>query len=171
MIGLPGSGKTTFAERFADTFSAPFLNAQSLQAGDAAADVAASLIDELLKTNQTIIYEGVAGSRAERSAIAKKAREKGYEPLLVWVQTDPAAAEQRVTKSTKKTAARMSTEEFERAKKHFTPPNDSEKTVVLSGMHTYASQAKTVLRRLSADNPRPEGVPARTVVGRRVSIQ
>ena len=171
MIGLPGSGKTTFATRFADTFSAPYISAESLQAGEATLEVANDLLREVCKTKQTIVYEGLGGSRVERAAAAKSVRSYGYEPLYVWVQTDPMVAKQRVTKSTRQAPARMSSQEFDEAAAKFTVPNHSEKAVVLSGMHTYASQAKSVLKRLSAANPRPDGVPQRQTQPRRLQIQ
>lgn len=171
MVGIPGSGKTTFAERFADTFSAPFLNADTLNAGERTHDVAVELLDQFFKTKQTIVFEGVGGARTERNSVAKLAKKHGYEPLYIWVQTDPQAAKQRVTRSTQRTPAIMSEEEFDAAVKRFTTPSATEKAVVLSGMHTYASQAKAVLRRLSSENPRPEGIPTRNISGRRLSIQ
>lgn len=171
MIGLPGSGKTSFASRFADTFSAPYLNAEKLQAGEATLQVAGELLAEICKTKQTIVYEGLGGSRVERASAAKLVRSLGYEPLFVWVQTDPQVAKQRVTKASRQAPARMNESEFNEAVSRFTPPNHGEKAVVLSGMHTYASQAKSVLKRLSADNPRPSGVAPRETHGRRLMIQ
>lgn len=172
VIGIPGSGKTTFAERFAETFSAPYLNAQKLQ-GSNAKTIASELLDEFLKTKQTLMYEVVDGTKVERTTVAKQARNHGYEPLYVWIQTDPSTAKQRVTRASKTQPSAMTEEQFEAAKNRFTAPSAHEKAVVLSGKHTYASQAKAVLRRLSADNPRPNAtdVPARSIPGRRVSIQ
>ncbi len=172
MIGIAGSGKTTFAERFADTFSAPFLNVPNLRAGDDTLQVAEELLSEFCKTKQTILYEGLGGSRAERQAVARLVRSRGYEPLYVWVQTDPNKAKQRMTKSTSRNPAQMSSDEFDDSMAKFTPPNSSEKGIVLSGMHTYATQAKSVLKRLSSSaTPRPATVSPRPVQQHRLTIQ
>ena len=172
MIGIPGSGKTTFAERFSDTFSAPFLNVPNLRAGQASLQVAEDLLIEFCKTKQTLLYEGLGGSRAERAAVAKLVRSYGYEPLYVWVQTDINKAMQRMTKSTSRQPAQMTVDEFNDSVAKFTQPNASEKGIVLSGMHTYATQAKSVLKRLSAStNPRPINPASRPSSQNRLTIQ
>lgn len=160
MIGGPSSGKTTFATRFAETFHAPYLDAKQfhLATGDAtsALGLAYDMLDQIHKTKQTIVYEGMTGTKAERTQVAKLARQHGYEPLFIWVQTDPNITHARATKRTRANPTPMSDEEFERETRRFTPPAEPEKHVVISGMHTYATQAKTVLRKLTeqrADRP------------------
>jgi len=149
MTGVKGSGKTFFAEKFADTFHAPYICYEKIAklAPDTASDLILYQLDELLKTKQPLIVDGLATTRAERIELARKAREAGYELLLVWVQTDPITAKNRALKAGKKD---LSADEYDRAVKRFTSPNNVEKPVVISGKHTYASQAKTVLKRLSA---------------------
>lgn len=154
VIGAPRSGKSNFADRFADTFKAPYIDASMLHApGNSVAETMKSteyVLEQLLKTQQTIIYEGLSGSRAERLAASKLARSNGYEPLLIWIQTDLNVARARATKRSKTNTNPMTDEEFDQEVRRFTPPNTSENYVVLSGLHTYASQAKSVLKRLSA---------------------
>lgn len=161
VIGVPGSGKTTFAEKFAETFHAPFVNPLAFtdQLGlettsETAEMIADKLLDIVLPSQQTIIYEPLSGSRTERVALARRVRGAGYEPLLVWVQTDLPAAKQRMTRSTRTTPPLLSDAEFETRLKRFTPPHASEKFIVVSGMRTYASQVKPLLKRL-AENARP----------------
>ncbi|HET6747281.1 MAG TPA: AAA family ATPase [Candidatus Saccharimonadales bacterium] len=151
-VGIPGCGKSFFAEKFASTFGAPRVSQEKL-ADFVQGDIKAVMelqLDELLKTNQSIIYDGAAESRTERSELAKKARQAGYSILYVWVQTDEATAKARFMQTHK----HSSSEEYTKALKHFTPPNTIEKPLVVSGKHTYATQAKVVLKRLSA--PRTE---------------
>lgn len=172
MVGLPGSGKSFFAEKFADTFHAPYVNRQKIgkltsENIDALAHLQAT---ELLKTNQSFIFEGASDTRAERTILAKLAKEAGYEPLFLWVQVDTLTARDR--SSTGKHAS-LSPETFEQLSKRFTPPNNVEKPLVISGKHTYASQAKVVLKKLSS--PRAEIsnhpiAPARTPQSGRRSI-
>jgi predicted kinase len=155
MVGVPGSGKTFFAEKFAETFHAPYVSREKISAilqndDKMANELLTSQLDELLKTQQSIIVETAADTRVDRSELARKARSNGYEALLVWVQIDPATAKMRTLKENKP----LTSEEYDRRLKRFTLPNSSERYVVISGKHTYASQAKVVLMKLSG--PRTE---------------
>ena len=159
MIGIPSSGKSFFAEHFAQTFKAPIISFNRLRQelfnnptfskdeDDIINRVANYMLDESLKTKQTLIYEGLADSRSDRTAIAKKSRNLGYEPLFIWVQTDPITAKKRAIKSGPDKAA-LNNEQFDTKLNQFNPPHESEKAVVISGKHTYASQLKIVLKQL-----------------------
>jgi len=151
MVGIPGSGKTFFAEKFSETFRAPFINKDKLRAyaPDQADELTDYLLSELLKTGQSIIIEGGTDTRTARSELSRKVRAADYEILLVWVQTDLGTAKARASKESD-----LSGEAYDKAVKHFTAPAAPEKSIVISGKHTYASQAKVVLQRLSA--PRAE---------------
>lgn len=156
VIGIPGSGKTFFAEKFTDTFSAPFINYDTIIELGGTSQVAAKRLfqyqlDELLKTKQSIIIEGLTDARADRVELQKKAKTAGYELLIVWVQTDPATAQYRATRPAKdRTREPLTDAEYERAAKRFATPSPNESVAVISGKHTYASQAKVVLKRLTS---------------------
>lgn len=171
MVGLPGSGKSFFAEKFAETFHVPYVCKEKIE--ELSAENSDKLVQlqltELLKTNQPILFEGATSSRTERVALFKIARTAGYEPLLVWVQVDPLTAKDRSTTTKKIT----SPDEFDQHSKRFTPPSSVEKPLVISGKHTYASQAKAVLKKLSS--PRTEisthtATPERAIQPARRSI-
>lgn len=153
VVGGPASGKTAFATKFSDTFNAPYIDAKKFlsvsQDPTSALPLVFEVLKQLQKTNQTIVYEGFSGTRAERLQIAKLCRDNGYDQLLVWVQTDPSVAYGRATKRSRSNPEPMSDEDFEREQKRFTPPSPQEKAVVISGMHTPASQTKAVLKRLA----------------------
>lgn len=158
VTGLPGSGKTEFARSFADSFGSPFVEAGLIQsysiddqAGDAATDY---MLRELLKVGRTIVVEPAIGSKTERVEVAKKARAAGFQPLVVWVQVDPNVARHRSTTSTRTRKAYHDDETFERAARKFTAPSDNEQAVVISGMHTHASQLRTVLKRITQTSGR-----------------
>jgi predicted kinase len=158
MVGVPGSGKTFFAEKFADTFRAPYVSYEKLitllSEPSAFTDkLFYYQVSELLKTRQSILVEGVADTRVERLELAKRAHAAGYETLLVWVQTDPATAKSRYQKDDKPNRA-SSPQEYDKLVKRFIPPTAIEKPVVISGKHTYATQAKVILKKLS--EPRAE---------------
>ena len=159
MAGIPGSGKSFFAEKFSETFNAPFVSYHHLQNmignESAATDVTAYMLAEVMKSGQSLLLETKTDTRKERLELARFARTQGYEPLFVWVQTDVETAKSRAARPGKtKTNRILSSEEHERLAKRFTPLVASETHVVISGKHTYASQARVVLTKLSA--PRAE---------------
>jgi predicted kinase len=98
MVGIPGSGKSFFAEHFATTFNAPYVsfeqiaqqvfNANVMENIEKTTEIAHYLLGQLLKTGQTIIYEGETDSRVSRQNLAKLAHDSDYEPLFVLVQTE-----------------------------------------------------------------------------------
>lgn len=174
LTGIKGSGKTYFAEKFAETFHAPYVGREVIdrlvpdtQISD---QIVMHQLDQLLKTKQPIVVDDLANTRTERVELARKAREAGYETMLIWVQTDPITAKGRAIKSSKK---QLNPDDYDKIAKRFTPPNALEKPVVISGKHTYASQAKTILKKLTA--PRAaisthQTAPVRTPVGNRRNI-
>lgn len=156
VVGIPGAGKTFFASQFADTFNIPFIHYSAIQhlretplSEEETAEFAGMLYRELIKTNQTILIEGPGASRVERTALAQQARAVGYEPLFIWVQTEQATARARAVKGVRGSSYQtISDDVFDAETNRFTPLNSAEKSVVISGKHTYASQAKMVLKRL-----------------------
>ncbi len=155
-VGLPGSGKSFFADKFADTFHAPLVSrdktVQLLKQSSPTIDaVLFNQVSELLKTQQTVIVDGLADTRADRAELAKIAKQGKYTVLLVWVQTDPATAKARATHTPAKGESRrmLSPGEFDVLVKRFAAPTAIDKPVVVSGKHTFATQAKVVLKKLS----------------------
>jgi predicted kinase len=160
MVGIPGSGKSFFAEHFAETFSAPLVSSiairhmlvqtPSFSVSEQAAvkRISHHLLDELLKTNQTIVVDIPSDSRTDRMEITRKAKLASYQVLFVWVQTESAAARSRATKTSKDRSFALTDEQYDSFVKHFTIPSGTEKPIVISGKHTYASQLKIVLSRL-----------------------
>jgi predicted kinase len=158
MVGVPGSGKSFFAENFAQTFNAPYVSLEKIipytTDDNAATELMQHYVDELLKTQRPIIIEGNADTRVEREKLTRKAKVAGYETMTVWVQTDPITAKTRSVRDSKNKVNRtLSADEYDRIVKRFTPPNALEKPTVISGKHTYATQAKIVLKKLSSGRP------------------
>ncbi|HTK39747.1 MAG TPA: AAA family ATPase [Patescibacteria group bacterium] len=153
VTGLPGSGKTKFARAFADTFGAPFFDTPAVRSFVSedfpADDLVNELISQFMRTKATLVIETGAGSRIERQELVKHAKANGYTPLVVWVQTDPSIARRRATVSTREHAAVYDDASFDRTARKFTPPNETEPTCVISGMHTQASQLRVVLKRIT----------------------
>lgn len=164
MVGAPGAGKSFFARHFAQMFGAPAISADRLRfelfaepqftadEQDILSRLAQYQLDELLKTRATIIVDGFCNAKTERQTLASLAKKAGYGTLAVWVQTHQTTAQSRVTKRNSRRAddahnVSLSPEEFTRQARRLTPPT-TENHVVISGMHTYNTQAKTVLRKL-----------------------
>jgi len=85
--------------------------------------------------------------------IAKHLSKAGYELMLIWVQVDQETAMIRAKRASGVTQA-----EYREDSKRFMAPLQSEKPLVISGKHTFASQAKVALKRLSP--PRPAQKPS-----------
>lgn len=173
MVGLPGSGKTFFAQQFADTFGAPFIDAAYVEERgrdeQASGELNAMFLNEIARTNQTFIYEGDSLSRTHRTDFARWARAHNYQPLFVWVQVDESTCRRRVSK-----AQTMTAEQFDDAVRQFSEPHVHEKPIVISGKHTYATQARTVLSRLGSENRAAQTLsvqPAERTRQRSVRIQ
>ena len=170
MIGLPGAGKSFFARQFAETFKAPIVShdylryqmfpepAFSNDEDKLIAQIAGNEFSELLKTQRSIILDGGSNDYADRQDLTKLAKKHGYGSLIVWVQTDELACRKRATKRSAKRSGdelnmSMTDHDFEIAKSSFMPPGKSEDFIVISGKHTYATQAKVVLRRFVTSQP------------------
>jgi predicted kinase len=166
MVGIPGSGKSFFAEKFSETFHAPYVGYDQILniSGDddeLSAKYMTYLLHELFKTSHTIIVDGLANTRAQRAELKRVADAAGYKPLFIWVQTDEATAKSRKISMSKKNGHPIADYEYERLASEFTPPVAIERPViVLSGKHTYATQAKVVLKNLAPPRRPPvEPIP------------
>jgi hypothetical protein len=151
MVGIPGSGKSFFAAQFAELFQAPYIDSLALEAlaqDSAAAGTLISLVmGEVSKCGQTFVFEGNSDSRARRTEFFKWARSKGFQPLLIWVQTDKATSLSRTLKG-----GSLDRTEFADYVRDFSPPHPDERAIVVSGKHTFKSQLKVVLAHLGREN-------------------
>lgn len=172
VIGLPGSGKSFFARQFAEMFAAPLVSSDFVRHAvspesqfNAAEDALVTsltqhTVEELLKTGKTFLIDGGLNNRTSRHTISRDAKRYGYGILTIWVQTDePTSLSRSSRRSDKRQAdalnAAMSRDEFERYRKQFTIPSASENIVVISGKHTFTTQARVVLKKLVAPREIP----------------
>jgi len=149
VIGIQGSGKSFFAEKFADTFNAPFVEqaafmraAKDLPAAEA---LVQDMLKQMLKTGRSVVVELALSSRTERAELSKQMRKAGYVPLFVWVQVDTETAMNRAQRGSGISAA-----DYQTNLRRFNAPHATERALVISGKHTFATQAKAVLKKLSA---------------------
>jgi len=142
MVGIPGAGKSYFAKQFSNLFSIPLIdglkipNILSIE----------YFLPELLKTNKSIVVDSDTLAKKSREVYYTAAKQAGYKILTVWVQTDTETAKKRSDKNNKITGREIN---FSIEVRRFTVPNDAEKALVLSGKHTFATQTKVVLSRLT----------------------
>lgn len=155
-VGIPGSGKSFFAEKFATTFKAPYVKYDTIMDISGHNTTTSDryvgyVLRELFKTNHTVVFDGPSATKAERTALRDLAAKAGYACLFVWVQTDEATAKNRFIKDSRKNGRHVTPTQFNAVVKEFVPPQANEQsTVVISGKHTYATQAKAVLKSLAA---------------------
>lgn len=165
VVGTPGSGKSFFARRFADMFAAPIVSYDEIcwrlfpetgytkEEETVVSHLMKLQIDQLIKTQKTFIIDGAVNTRVARMAVERLGKKHDYDTLTVWVQTDDGTAEYRSAKRSPtrdgdKLNRPMPEEIFARFLKRINPPTERENHVVISGKHTFTTQARTVLRKL-----------------------
>lgn len=180
IIGLPGAGKSFFAGNFSSTFGAPLVSKDRLQfelfekPSFSAQEIglikriAELQLTELVKTRTSILVDGLCSSRKERQQFEQFAAAHDYGTLIVWVQTDEPTAKTRSLARTRKRAGdeynpKLTAEQFAMLAKQLNTPVKQEDYVVISGKHTYTTQAKMVLRKLAAPRAqKADEAPMRT---------
>ena len=164
MVGIPGSGKSTFAERFADTFQAPIVSQTKLQLEfglslEAAEALRDFILGEYMKTHRTVLIDGGFERKPKREELVKRLVKAGYRPMVVWVQTDTTESLRRAMKPYPRGSS-IDPTVFDELVDRFDAPSEKEKMVVISGKHTYNSQLKIVLKQLTIpDHSQPRLPP------------
>ncbi len=188
-IGPPGAGKSFFARRFADTFNAPLISFDEIRyelfneishSDDEnliVARIAGLQLRELLRTRKTILIDGGHNPKVSRIELEKVAKKAGYTILYIWVQADERTARERSIKRSNRRDddqfnRSLTEQEFDSQARKFTSPSRYESFVVISGRHTYATQAKVVLKNMITPHeaksnpekePRPHGKDVRRI--------
>lgn len=176
LVGIPGSGKSFFAEKFAATFGTPLVSTAAIRSilkssldHDRSADskIVSLMVGQIIKTKQTFVYDGDTHTRTGRQKLVDMASKLGYKPVLLWVQTDTLSARLRATKA--RDHGRFTSDEFDRAVRVFQAPDVKEKPIVVSGKHTFASQLKIVLSHLTS--PRPTQTTSARTSARQIAVR
>ncbi|MCL1876563.1 ATP-binding protein [Candidatus Saccharibacteria bacterium] len=165
MVGLPGSGKSFFAKQFAKTFGSAIVSIDKIRwmlfANHTYSDnenimvqqVADLIITELLKTQKTFVIDGGYVTEVEREELARRAAKAGFRVLTVVVQVDLPTAKHRSMKRNPRCAGdqykqALSPEEFDTQVARCELPEAASDNVIISGKHTYSTQARTVLKKM-----------------------
>ena len=148
VFGAPCSGKTTFAEKFANRFGLTYYNLISIEQDYGFTREDLMLVLELiLKTKQSILIEGGIDSELERTEFRNLLRKNGYEPSLIWVQTDLSTIKLRLKMRYRSVSKAKKT--YDDAVAVLEAPTDVEKPIILSGKHTFETQVKHVVKGLA----------------------
>lgn len=165
VTGLPGTGKTFFATRFAKTFGIAVVSIDKIRwtlfANHTYSDnenamvqqVANLIVTELLKTQKSFVVDGGFNTEIEREEFISRFTKAGFRVVIVVVQVDDSTAKLRSAKRSAKDPENrykqsLSSEEFEEQVARYEMPRIDKKTVVISGKHTYPTQARNVLGKL-----------------------
>ena len=145
VFGAPGSGKTTFAEKFAKKFN---YNLDEIREEYGFSHEAVlSILEIITKAKQSIVIEGELRTEKDRTEIRNILRERGYKPALVWVQTDFTTIKVRLRSKYK--TIKKAKEVYDAAVAEMEAPADFERPIILSGKHTFETQTKHVLAGLA----------------------
>ncbi len=149
VFGAPASGKTTFCEKFSQQFRAPYYNLTEV-ADNLGLDRKNLLyvLDLIARTGQNIIIEGGLNTEMDREEIKKILKDEGYNPSLIWIQTDVNTIKTRLKNRLKSVA--KAKEEYDRKISELEAPSESENPIVLSGKHTFETQLSHTLSQLAA---------------------
>lgn len=148
VFGAPCSGKTTFSEKFAEQFGLAYYNFDELHEKYRLTRKNMLLILELLgRTGKTLVIEGGLGTEKERTEVRNILRTAGYDPSLIWMQTDSATIRTRMKMRYKSVS--KAKQLYDEAMETMEAPAESEHPIILSGKHTFETQTKHILAGLA----------------------
>ena len=148
VFGAPCSGKSTFCEKFSKRFKAPYYDIDALRdEADFTEHQLHVVLGVIAKAGQNIIIEGGLDTEEERDAVRDLLRSCGYDPALIWIQTDINTIKTRL--KTKLRSVKKAKEEYDARISVLEAPSDIEKPIILSGKHTFDTQLSHVLSQLS----------------------
>lgn len=158
IVGLPGAGKTHFATKFSEMFGAPYLDFSHytylIADKTSATELSNYTFKQMLRTNHTVIIEGMGDTKKSRESLVNYAKRQGYSVLFVWVQIDRDTALYRSVEAKGATLSREVYDQRVAAFENIDRNNQrKEPHVVISGKHNYSSQAKIVLKKLAPEKP------------------
>ncbi len=153
VFGAPCSGKTTFAKKFAEKFGLAYYNFEDIKKKhNFTRDEILTILELIAKTHQTIIIEGIIDTENQRKAVRRILSDAGYNPALIWVQTDVATIRSRMKIKYKSITKAKNT--YDIAIDRMEAPTEDERPIILSGKHTFETQTKHTLAGLADVNKR-----------------
>ncbi len=148
IFGAPCSGKTTFCQKFAKKFGLAYYDFDELaEKNNFSRENILVILEQIVKTGQTILIDGGLKTEKDRTEIRNILRNNGYEPSLIWIQTDVTTLRSRL-KSKYKSVSKAK-EVYETAVGEIEAPTEVERPIILSGKHTFETQTKHVIAGLA----------------------
>ena len=148
IFGAPCSGKSTFAEKFGKKFKLANYDLNDLMEENGFTyEQVLAILKQILKTRQTILIEGGLDTEKDRIEMRNMLRDEGYDPALIWIQTDVATIRSRLKSKFK--SVKKAKEFYEKAVEDIEAPGENECAIILSGKHTFETQTKHVLAGLA----------------------
>ncbi len=148
VFGAPCSGKTTFGQKFAARFKSPFYDLDAIAAeNNLTREHILVLIKEIAKTGKDLVIEGGLNTEKDRTEIRNIVRAAGYQPYLIWVQTDVLTIRARL-KARHKSVSKAKAE-YDARIAELEAPADFENPIILSGKHTFETQLRHALTGLA----------------------
>ena len=103
---------------------------------------------ETFKTKKAIVLDTPLQTKKERDDLSRIAKKAGYRLTLILMQSNDIVAQNRATDPVKPDS--MTDQQYKMVLKAFEQPDIKENVIVLSGQHTFKSQLRLVINRLSS---------------------
>jgi predicted kinase len=164
LYGIPGSGKTHFADELAQTMGAAHVQGDRIrselfekpaydkQENEVVTRLMEYMAEEFLKSGVNVIFDMNAGRLVQRRALRDIARRIKGQTMLVWLQIDPESALLRISKRDRrrlddKFARPYTKAEFKLAIGDMQPPKN-EDYVVVCGKHPFSMQRNSIVKKM-----------------------
>ncbi len=165
LYGFPGAGKSYFARQFSEQVQAAHVHGDRIRNelfeqpryDKEENAVIWQLMDymthEFLNAGLSVVYDTNAMRTSQRHNLREMARRTRAKPVLVWFQIDPDSAVARATSRDRRQtddrfSAPIDQKLFEDIASRMQNPNGSEDYIVISGKHSFNTQASAVYKRL-----------------------
>ncbi|MBR3172763.1 ATP-binding protein [Candidatus Saccharibacteria bacterium] len=148
VFGAPCSGKSTFAEKFGKKYKLADFDFDELASEYGfTREQMFVILEQLLKTQQSIIVQGGTSTEKDRIEMRNMLRDHGYEPTLIWIQTDVSTIRSRL--KSKFRSVSKAKEFYDNVVSAMEAPSENEYAIILSGKHTFETQSKHVIAGLA----------------------
>lgn len=165
LYGFPGAGKTHFARRFSEALGAAHVHGDRLRhelleeprydksENEAITNLMLYMTEAFLGAGLSVVYDTNLDRHSQRRELREIARKFKTQPVMVWVQIDIESAFSRVASRDRRKlddrfAQALDRTTFESAIGRMQNPQPTEDYIVISGKHTYDTQAHMTLKRL-----------------------
>lgn len=165
LYGFPGAGKSYFARQIGEHVQAAHVQGDRIRSelfeepryDKSETKVVSQLMDymayELLQAGLSVVYDTNAMRASQRMALRDMARKAHAQPLLIWFQIDTESAFSRAAKrdrrrSDDKYSAPIDRPAFDDIVTHMQNPTAAEDYLVISGKHSFNTQASAIIKRL-----------------------